>query len=389
MTKILTLAAGLLAAALCASCHPQGGREEHDHAKHHDGEERHEAHNPDEIHMDERQAQSAGLRTERVSPAPFAATIRVGGAIESAPGAAIAIVAPQAGLVSMAGDGLAEGMFVEAGQTLATISGKTLQEGDAALRAKLDYEAARKELARAKELVKDNIISAKEFEQAELRHATAKAAYDATASRQTAGGVAVKAGTSGHIVRRAVEQGQYAGVGQTLFVIEHCGRKRLRADVPERHYGDLGKVASANFSVASSQTVQRLDQMGGKLVSFGKAMEAGTPYIPVTFEFSDPREDFIAGQYADVTLTLNCGKEALSVPTEAVIESQGLNFVYVKNPGEAGSYLRREVRLGSTDGIRVEVLSGLTAGEEVVTAGARRLHLAGASAAIPAHTHNH
>lgn len=339
--------------------------------------------------MSERQASAAGLMTERVTPAPFAATLRVGGIIESAPGSAIAIVAPQAGLVSMTGDGLAEGMFVEARQTLATISGKTLQDGDAATRARLDFEAAQKELARAKKLVKDNIISAKEFEQAELRHSTAKAAYDATASRQTAGGVAVRASASGHIVRRAVEQGQYVSVGQTLFVIEHCGRKRLRADVPERHYGDMGKVSSATFRVASSQAVWRLDQMGGKLVSFGKAMEAGAPYIPVTFEFSDPREEFIAGQYADVTLTLGCGGEALSVPVEAVIESQGLTFVYVKNPDEEGSYLRREVKLGSTDGIRVEVLSGLTAGDEVVTAGARRLHLAGASAAIPAHTHNH
>lgn len=387
MTKIFTLAAGLLAAALCASCAQQNGHEneEQEHAEHHDGE----AHDPDEIHMDEHQALSAGLRTERVTPATFAATLRVGGTIESAPGAAISIVAPQAGLVRMTGDGLAEGMFVEAGQTLASISGKTLQDGDAAQRARLDFEAAQKELARAKELVKDNIISTKEFEQAELRHATAKAAYDATASRQTASGVAVKANTSGHIVRRAVEQGQYVSVGQTLFVIEHCGRKRLRADVPERHYGDLSKVSSANFCVASSQTVQRLNQMGGKLVSFGKAMKAGAPYIPVTFEFSDPREEFIAGQYADVTLTLGCGGEALSVPVEAVIESQGLTFVYVKNPDEEGSYLRREVKLGSTDGIRVEVLSGLTAGDEVVTAGARRLHLAGASAAIPAHTHNH
>lgn len=385
MTKIFTIAAGLLAAALCASCARQNGHEGHDHAERHDGE----AHDPDEVHMSERQASAAGLMTERVTPAPFAATLRVGGIIESAPGSAIAIVAPQAGLVSMTGDGLAEGMFVEARQTLATISGKTLQDGDAATRARLDFEAAQKELARAKKLVKDNIISAKEFEQAELRHSTAKAAYDATASRQTAGGVAVRASASGHIVRRAVEQGQYVSVGQTLFVIEHCGRKRLRADVPERHYGDMGKVSSANFRVASSQAVWRLDQMGGKLVSFGKAMEAGAPYIPVTFEFSDPREEFIAGQYADVTLTLGCGGEALSVPVEAVIESQGLTFVYVKNPDEEGSYLRREVKLGSTDGIRVEVLSGLTAGDEVVTAGARRLHLAGASAAIPAHTHNH
>ena len=52
-------------------------------------------------------------------------------------------------------------------------------------------------------------------------------------------------------------------------------------------------------------------------------------------------------------------------------------------------YVKRQVKIGESDGERVEILSGLSAGENVVTEGAVHVRLASATAAIPAHTHNH
>ncbi len=374
----------LSAAIVLPSCH---GHQDHDHG--HEAVEAHEAHDPDEVHLSDDKALSIGLTTEVVTPAPFETTLRVGGVIESAKSDASAIVAPQSGLVTIAAQSLTDGAFVTTGQTLATISGRSLQDGDAAARAKMDFEAASRELERAKALVGDKIISAKEYDDAKLRYETTRAAYEATASRMTAGGVAVKAPASGHIVRLAVEQGAYVTAGQTIAVVEHCGHKRLRADVPERHFANLSKVKTANFRVATSDSTFSLASLDGKLLSFGRASTPGDPYIPVTFAFNDAAEQFFAGQYADVFLKMDCGGSAITVPDEAIIESQGLTFVYVKNPDEAGSYNRREVRTGRGDGIRTQVTAGLNAGDVVVCQGARRLHLASATSSIPPHTHNH
>ena len=52
--------------------------------------------------------------------------------------------------------------------------------------------------------------------------------------------------------------------------------------------------------------------------------------------------------------------------------------------------VKREVKIGQTDGVRTEILSGLKAGECIVTEGAYQVKLAASSSAIPeGHNHNH
>ena len=77
----------------------------------------------------------------------------------------------------------------------------------------------------------------------------------------------------------------------------------------------------------------------------------------------------------------------ISVPASALTEEQGINFVYLRLDEEG--YKKQEVKIGMSDGSRVEILSGLKEGDEVVTQGAIHVKLASASAAIPGHTHNH
>jgi cobalt-zinc-cadmium efflux system membrane fusion protein len=61
-------------------------------------------------------------------------------------------------------------------------------EGDPSVKARIEYETAQKEFQRAESLVKDQIISAKDFEQARLRYETAKTVYQAQAGNMTATG---------------------------------------------------------------------------------------------------------------------------------------------------------------------------------------------------------
>jgi multidrug efflux pump subunit AcrA (membrane-fusion protein) len=68
-------------------------------------------------------------------------------------------------------------------------------------------------------------------------------------------------------------------------------------------------------------------------------------------------------------------------------EEQGLYYVYLQV--DEDGYRKQEVQLGRHAGTRVEVLRGLTPGDQLVVRGARQVKLASATGAIPGHTHNH
>jgi multidrug efflux pump subunit AcrA (membrane-fusion protein) len=106
----------------------------------------------------------------------------------------------------------------------------------------------------------------------------------------------------------------------------------------------------------------------------------------VTFEF-DNRGDMVPGAFVEVFLLSGERQGVISLPESALTEEQGLYFVYLKLDDEC--YKKQEVQLGTSNGERVEILSGLKDGDTVVTRGAIHVKLAAASNAIPAHSHNH
>ena len=103
------------------------------------------------------------------------------------------------------------------------------------------------------------------------------------------------------------------------------------------------------------------------------------------FEFNN-RGNIVAGSMAQIYLQGKQRQGVLVVPTEALTEAQGLYFVYVQE--HADSYRRQEVKIGATDGLRTEIVSGVKAGDKVVTHGATQVRLAASSGAVPeGHSH--
>ena len=80
-------------------------------------------------------------------------------------------------------------------------------------------------------------------------------------------------------------------------------------------------------------------------------------------------------------------RSCITVPVEAVMEDQGVRYVFVRH--ESDSFLRREVEVGTSDGRKVLVRKGLEAGDEVVVSGAVHVKLASVTAVPSGHTHNH
>lgn len=376
----------MLVAALLTGC---GAHDGHDHEKEQEAEaaskEEHAEHG-DEIVWPEAHARAAGVRAEVIQPAPFAAVHKVSGTLLPVAGGEQQVVAPAAGVVRWSGNGFTEGVVVRAGQVVARLSARELTDGDPAEKARLELDAARREWERAQRLAADKLISDQQLEEARLRYNTARAAIAGTVGRLTKDGLQVVAPANGYVKQCLASSGEYVGVGQPLLVVTQTRRLQLRAEVPESDAAWLSAVRTARFRTASSGGVLTLDSLGGRLQSVGRSVAPGTFYLPVIFDFDNVGR-LVPGSYAEVWLLETERPDVLAVPRQALTEEQGVYFVYVQE--DADCYRKQEVTLGADDGLRVEILSGLHGGERVVTSGAIRVKLAGTSAAIPGHNHNH
>lgn len=350
----------------------------------HEQEAKEEGH-ANEIVFTAKQAQAAGLKIETAKASSFNHVIKTSGQILIPQGEEQTIAATSSGIVSFANKSISDGIPVRLGETVVIISSKNLQEGDPVMKAKIAFELAEKEYKRAKALIAEKIISNKEFELISSRYETAKATYQGQAVNITSTGVRVTSPMTGYIKNRLVSQGDYVSVGQPIVTVVQNRRLQLRADVSENYFNQLRNISSANFKTAYDNRTYKLSEMNGKLLSYGKASDKDTSYIPVTFEF-DNVGDVIPGSFTEVYLLASQRDNVISVPVTALTEEQGLNFVYLQI--EPDAFMKQEVTVGQNNGVRAEIIKGLHGGEKVVTQGVIQVKLASASGAIPAgHQH--
>lgn len=380
----------ILTGTLCMFLLGGCGERAHDHE--HEGHD-HEAEihaeektaHSDEIVLTPEKAKAAGVEAEVIHPGAFREVIQAGGQILSAQGQEATVVAASSGVVSFSRK-IAEGIEVSQGSELLSVSAEHIQEGDPVRKAKVAYEKAKEEYERAEKLVGSQIVSQKEFAALREAYQNARLAYEALLPSKSGKGVAVKAPIGGFVKNCLVKEGDYVTVGQPLMTVTQMRRLMLKADVSERYYAQLPRIVSANFKTPYNNKVYCLENLGGKVLSFGKSSGDMSYYVPVTFEF-DNRGDMVPGAFVEVFLLSGERQGVISLPESALTEEQGLYFVYLKLDDEC--YKKQEVQLGTSNGERVEILSGLKDGDTVVTRGAIHVKLAAASNAIPAHSHNH
>lgn len=357
--------------AACAHDHGEGA---------HDGEsEEGHAHGADEILLSPADAARFGVKVEGVAPAPFGEVLKTMGEILPVAADAATVSAPMTGTVCLA-SGITEGASLRAGQAVATIDPSGVVGGNPNESARVAVEAAKRELDRLEPLLKDGIVTRRDYNEALRAYEEARAAYSPAASRRTA-----SAPIAGTLTALTVADGQYVEAGEPIATVARTGRLTLRALVPASEAGRLPRISTANISVPSLGIIP-LEERGGRLMSASPGSSAATPgYVPVYFSF-DNRGDIAPGRGVEAYL-IGAPRTALTVASTAIAEQQGEHFVYVKHGDH--SYSKIPVTLGSTDGLRTEVISGLHEGDSVVAAGTTFLRLAEVGRVEPeGHTHH-
>ena len=374
----------------------EGHNHEHEgHDHEHETAEEHAGHNheskatkhSDEIIFPKAQAAKTTFEVREIQPASFNQVVKTTGQVLAAPGDEAVIVATSNGVVSFSSNKLTEGTKVQKGQSLFQISSKDIAEGDYYTKVKATYEAAKASYDRAEALVKDKIISQKEFESTKLEFENAKTAYNAVSNNKTAKGVSVNAPINGHMKNILVKEGEYITVGQPIATVSQNQRLVLRAEVSQRYYNAMQSVKSANFKTPYDNKVYSLEDLNGRLLSFGKTSNENSFFIPVSFEF-DNKGEVIPGSFVEVYLISSPIENTLSIPVSALTNEMGIYYVYVQIDEEG--YRKQEVALGANNGKEVQIIKGLHPGDRVVTQGAYQVKMASASGAIPhGHSHEH
>lgn len=324
-----------------------------------------------------------------VKKQPFSNIIKTSGQILSAPGDEMIVTAKASGIVLFTGNKTIIGSAVNVGTALFTITGGDLAEGniDANYKeAKANFEKTKTDYDRAKELVKDKIVSEKDFQETKLKFENAQTAFNTIAKNYSANGQTVSSAMNGFVKYIFVTEGQFVEAGTALATISKNKKLLLQANVSQKYFNNLSAITSANFKTTDNEKVYSTQELNGKVISYGKSASANSPFIPITFEI-DNTGNIISGSLAEVYLKSFPIPDAMVIPVSSLIEEQGNFFVYVQTEGER--FQKREVKLGATDKKIVQVLSGIEEAERVVTKGAYQIKLSTASGTLPAHGHEH
>jgi cobalt-zinc-cadmium efflux system membrane fusion protein len=335
------------------------------------------------------QAWKVEFTNKAIKRQTFNDVIKTSGQILSAPGDEMIVTAKASGVVVFSGKNTIIGSAVNAGNPLFTITGGDMTESniDASVKdAKANYLKAKADYERSKSLVADKIVSEKEHQQVKLQFDNAQTAYNTVAKNYTSKGQNVLSPMSGFVKNVLVTEGQFVPSGTPLATISKNKKLIVQANVSQNYFSRLSSITSANFKTPQSDVVYNTAALNGRIISYGKSASASTPFIPVTFEI-DNAGQLVSGSIVEVYLKSSSIADALVVPVSALIEEQGVFYVYVQTGGE--SFQKREVKLGASDGLNVQVLSGISENERVVTKGGYQIKLSSASGALPAHGHEH
>lgn len=326
-----------------------------------------------------------GLTLEKVTPSPFGQIIKTSAQVLPSQGDEREATASTSGVVSFTNPNLVEGTAVKAGQQLFTIESNNMADNNMSVRyqeAAANYNAAKLAYERKQRLAEDKIVSLTDLEQAHATYEAAKAVYDNLKSNFSKNGAVVRAPISGYVQRIHVSNGSFVNAGQTAVTVSQNRDLQLRAEVQSRYYSCLKNIKGVNIRIPGDNQTYTLEELGGSLVSYGKATDVNCPLVPVTFRIRNVGQ-LLSGSFVNAYIITQSDREVLSVPKEAIVEEMGSYFLFVKV--HDGEYEKRLVTLGATDGLRTEVTSGLQTGEVVVTKGTSMVRLAQNSAALDPH----
>jgi len=279
------------------------------------------------------------------------------------------------------------GDAVSVGQTLATIDRREIDaQADAAVAAvnvaKASLEAAEAALAnavlehdRAANLFEKGALPRQRLDGAETAHRAGKAQRDLAVAnlaqaeaalrraREVQSNATLTSPITGYVVERNYDAGAIPG-DKPVFVLADLRQMKLEAGVSELEAGRLKVGLKARVAVQAKPG----ETFTGELAAIAPEVDERNRHFMVDVRVPNDGRALLSGMYATARIIEATAANAVLVPRDAVTTRDGKRVV-LKLQGDAVSTI--DVVEGLSDGTRVQIVKGLSAGDKVV-ADARR-----------------
>ncbi len=234
--------------------------------------------------------------------------------------------------------------------------------------AEANYKLSETTFARAKNLLKENLISQQEYDQAAATFNANQATVDLR--RRLLKDTRICAPFAGVTGSRLVSAGQVIkqmGRNTTLTTLVDLDPVKAEFNVPERVLSELRVGQAVELTVAAYPR----DRFKGEVFFLAPQVEPATRTLLMKARVPNVEHKLRPGMFANLDLTLTLRAEALVMPESALLSEGEKTFVYVI--GADGTAQMRPVKIGLRLPDRVEVTGGLQEGERVVTEGLQKV----------------
>jgi membrane fusion protein (multidrug efflux system) len=254
-----------------------------------------------------------------------------------------------------------EGSNVVKGQVLFKVN-------DIELKAQLAQAKTKESLAfenerRAKLLLQKEAISQEEYDVARADYQSTKAQSQLIQAQIEK--TSVRAPFSGKIGLRSISPGTYITPSLLVAKLVNSGQLKITFSIPEKYASQVKKNATISFKVSGSD-----QSYSAKVYAIEPEVEIATRTLKVRALANNSQGKLFPGTFADVELPLDIIKDAVVIPTEAIIPIQNGKKVFIANKGMAKEVM---VETATRTDASILVLSGLKAGDTVLTSGVMSL----------------
>lgn len=255
-----------------------------------------------------------------------------------------------------------EGQPVKKGDVLMQID-RSLIETELS-RAKATYDATAATFSRDDKLKNSGYVSNQKWDLSKSDLQTAKSAVENARIRLEK--TAVRAPFDGVAGLRAFSVGDYAQTGVLLTTLDSLDPLKLEFSVPERSYSSVKTGQKISFGVDAWPG----ERFEGEIYAIDPRINPDTHNFNVKAYIPNPDNRLRPGMYARVSVATTTRENVIMVAEEAIVPQGDDSFVYVIEDGKAAM---KKVTRGIRDNNRVEIVDGLEAGAEVITAGMMRI----------------
>ncbi len=231
------------------------------------------------------------------------------------------------------------------------------------LQAEANYNIAKKNLERMKNLLQAGAISQQQLDQTQTAYDVAKANYEAAKST-----VFLTSPINGVLTNVNVNEGDWVNPGMLMATVAKINKMLIKFYVSETEVQDfqLGSPVIIYSEFNPDKKVK------GIITEIAKSASSDSRTFQIKAEFTNTKDNFYKpGMFVKVNAVLETLNDVVVVPNESIVHADQEEYVYIIKNNKAN---KKDIKTGISNGDFTEVKNGINVGDTLVYVGMNNLN---------------